>query len=149
MQEQSKLTAFGLSIVVVTLATLSVCVAFAAQKTTVIPVEKRPYVLVVYADWCPNCQQLKPTLALINEKYRDRIRFVRYDITSDESIAMSQEKVGKLGLSKFFENNHEQTALVVIMDSARHEIFRALNDYDPSHYESILDQQLQATTTTH
>ena len=29
------------------------------------PVDRRPFMLVVYADWCPSCQRLKPTLALL------------------------------------------------------------------------------------
>jgi thiol-disulfide isomerase/thioredoxin len=66
------------------------------------PADKRPLVLVVYADWCPSCQHLKPVLAVINEKYRNRIRFVRFDITTEETTAESQQRVEKLGLAKFF-----------------------------------------------
>ncbi|MGC0772673.1 MAG: thioredoxin domain-containing protein [Candidatus Acidiferrum sp.] len=106
--------------------------------------DKRPLVLVVYADWCPSCQHLKPVLALINEKYHDKIRFVRFDITSEETLAKSQQRVEKLGLAKFFEKNHDQTSLVVILDAAHREVFRTVNDYNPEHYEAALDQQLQA-----
>ncbi len=112
-------------------------------KTAAIPLEKRPYVLVVYADWCPYCQDLKPVLALLNDKYRGRIRFVRYDITSDETSAKSKEMAAKLGLTKFFDGNEEKTSLVMILDSSRHEVFRATSDDDAKHYEAVLDQQLQ------
>jgi thiol-disulfide isomerase/thioredoxin len=108
------------------------------------PVDRRPFLLVVYADWCPSCQRLKPTLALLNEKYRGKIRFVRFDITSEESAAKSKEQAQKLGLGDFFERNHQQTSLVIILDSSSHEVFRTVNDYDPEHYKTILNQQLLA-----
>jgi thiol-disulfide isomerase/thioredoxin len=117
------------------------------QKAAAIPLEKRPFVLVVYADWCPYCQDLKPVLALLNDKYRGRIRFVRYDITSDETSAKSKEMAAKLGLTKFFDGNEEKTSLVMILDSSRHEVFRATSDDDAKHYEAVLDQQLQNVAT--
>jgi thiol-disulfide isomerase/thioredoxin len=118
---------------------LALCAqGFAAAE----PVDRRPFLLVVYADWCPSCQRLKPTLALLNEKYQGKIRFVRFDITSEESAAKSKERAEKLGLGDFFERNHEQTSLVIVLDSSSHDVFRTVNDYDPQHYETVLDQQL-------
>src|SRR5271154_1187773 len=108
------------------------------------PVDKRPFVLVVYADWCPSCQHLKPVLAIINEKYQKKIRFVRYDITTEETAADSKRQAAKLGLADFFDKNHGQTSLVVILDSSHREIFRTVNDYDPEHYEEVLDRTLQS-----
>ena len=108
------------------------------------PADKRPYVLVVYADWCPSCQQLKPTLALLNEKYSGKIRFVRFDITSERTAAKSQEQAAKLGLADFYEKNHDRTSVVIILDASRREVFRTVNDYDPMHYETVLNEQLLA-----
>jgi thiol-disulfide isomerase/thioredoxin len=107
------------------------------------PADKQPLVLVIYADWCPLCQRLKPTLALINEKYRGRIHFIRFDLTSEETTTQSEELASKLGLEKFFEQHKEVTALVVIQDASGREVFRAEHDYDPLHYEAVLDRQLQ------
>ena len=124
---------------------LLVLVVFCVQSFgAALPVDKRPFVLVVYADWCPSCQRLKPTLAAINEKYRDRIRFVRFDITTERTAERSKEQAEKLGLADFYEKNHDRTSLVIIMDSSRREVFRTVNDYDPGHYETVLDQQLLA-----
>jgi thiol-disulfide isomerase/thioredoxin len=108
------------------------------------PTENKPLVLVVYADWCPLCQKLKPTLALINEKYSGRIRFVRLDVTSEETTAKSKLQARSLGLEQFFEKNRDRTSLVVIQDPAGHEVFRAVHDYDFEHYSTVLDQQLRA-----
>jgi thiol-disulfide isomerase/thioredoxin len=108
------------------------------------PADRRPYMLVVYADWCPSCQQLKPTLALLNDRYKGRIRFVRFDITSEATEAKSQEQAVKMGLGDFYEKNHDRTAVVIILDPSRHEVFRTINDYVPEHYEAVLNQQLSA-----
>ena len=95
------------------------------------PLEKKPAVLVMYADWCPSCQQRKPILALINEKYRSKIRFVRFAITSEESSAKSKEQAEKLRFADLFEKNQDRTSLVVILDPAEREVFRTINDYHP------------------
>ena len=106
--------------------------------------ENKPLVVVVYADWCPLCQKLKPALALINEKYSGKIRFVRLDVTSKETTAKSKLEARSLGLEQFFEKNRDRTSLVVIQDPAGHEVFRAVHDYDFEHYATVLDQQLRA-----
>jgi thiol-disulfide isomerase/thioredoxin len=110
------------------------------------PPDDKPYVLVVYADWCPSCQQLKPTLALLNEKYSGKIHFVRFDITSERTAARSKDQAEKLGLSDFYDKNHDRTSVVIILDSSRHEIFRSVNDYAPDHYETVLNQQVHTAS---
>ena len=126
-------------------AALLLLSAFSTQTGYAGPVaDKRPYVLVVYADWCPSCQQLKPTLAFLNEKYNGRIRFLRFDITSERSADRSKELASKMGLADFYERNYERTSVVIILDSSRHEVFRTVNDFAPDHYVAALDQQLSA-----
>lgn len=104
--------------------------------------EKKPMVVVVYADWCPYCQKLKPVLALINQKYQGKIRFVRLDVTSEATAAESQQEAQKIGLESFFKRYQGQTSLVVIRDSTGREIFRAIHDYEFEHYSAVLDKQL-------
>lgn len=107
------------------------------------PTENKPLVLVVYADWCPLCQKLKPVLALINEKYSGRIRFVRLDVTTEETTAKSKQRAQSLGLEKFFDKYHETTSMVMIQDASGHEVFKAWHDYDFQHYAKVLDQLLR------
>jgi thiol-disulfide isomerase/thioredoxin len=99
-------------------------------------------VVVVYADWCPYCQNLKPALARINEKYNGQLRMVRLDVTSEETTAKSKLLARDLGLGRFFEDNKASTSLVVIQDPSGHEVFRAFHDYEFKHYETVLDQLL-------
>jgi thiol-disulfide isomerase/thioredoxin len=144
MRAEDKLFRTSISSGIVRFFLLLAVVFSVVQSPIAAPTEdNRPFVLVVYADWCPSCQQLKPVLAHINEKYQKRIRFVRYDITSEETAARSKEEVAKLGLADFFEKNHEQTSLVVILDSSHKEVFRTANNYDPQPYDTVLDQLLK------
>jgi thiol-disulfide isomerase/thioredoxin len=102
--------------------------------------QKRPLVLVVYADWCPYCQNLKPVLVLMNDRYRGKIRYVVLDVTSEATTAKAKEQARSLGVEKFFDRNFATTSLVVIKDPAGREVFRAVHDYDFKHYEAALDQ---------
>ena len=105
--------------------------------------ETKPLVAVIYAEWCPMCQQLKPALALINERYNGKIRFLRLDMTSEQTAAEAKQKAYNAGLKSFFNENKEKTSLVIIQDASGHEIFRAYHDYDFEHYAKVLDQQLR------
>ena len=105
--------------------------------------ETKPLVAVIYAEWCPMCQQLKPVLALINERYNGKIRFIRLDMTSETTAAEAKRKAYNAGLKSFFNENKEKTSLVIIKDTSGHEIFRAYHDYDFEHYAKVLDQQLR------
>lgn len=107
--------------------------------------DSKPLVVVIYADWCPLCQSIKPTLAKINEEYKGRIRFVRLDVTDSATTAKSKELARSLGLDQFFEKNESYTSLVVIQSPAGHEIFRAAHDNDFQHYAKVLDRQLNSS----
>jgi thiol-disulfide isomerase/thioredoxin len=107
--------------------------------------DAKPLVVVIYADWCPLCQSIKPVLAKINEEYKGRIRFVRLDVTDSSTTAKSRELARSLGLEQFFEENKGTTSLVVIQSPAGHEIFRALHDNDFQHYARVLDRQLNSS----
>jgi thiol-disulfide isomerase/thioredoxin len=124
--------------VLLAIAFAAVTVTGSAQET-----DKKPLVLVVYADWCPYCQNLKPVLALMNERYRGRIRYEVLDVTSEATTAKARERARSLGLEKFFDQNYVTTSLVVIKDPAGREVFRAVHDYDFHHYEAVLDKHVQ------
>ena len=121
--------------VLLVMAVATLAAAGSAQES-----DKKPLVLVVYADWCPYCQNLKPVLALMNERYRGRIRYEVLDVTTEATTARARERARSLGLEKFFDQNYVTTSLVVIKNSAGREVFRAAHDYDFQHYEAVLEK---------
>lgn len=106
--------------------------------------DKKPVVAVIYADWCPLCQKLKPVLARINERYQGEIHFVVLDVTSEKTSAASKQEARRFGLESFFDQYHDRTSVVIIQDAGGREIFRAAHDYNFQHYAAVLDQQLRA-----
>jgi thiol-disulfide isomerase/thioredoxin len=131
---------FRIAIVLLTVLIFSIPSTSGAQEQEA---EKKPLVLVVYADWCPLCQSLKPVLALMNERYRGKIHYVLLDVTSESTTAKARRLARSVGQESFFNDNYVTTSLVVIKDPGGREVFRARHDYDFHHYEAILDQQLQ------
>jgi len=53
------------------------------------------YVYDFYAYWCHNCTVLKPTLAMLENKYRGKVQFIRVDIDADSN----QQLVNRAGVS--------------------------------------------------
>ena len=121
---------------------LAIAFCFPSVTGSAQEVEKKPLVLVVYADWCPMCQSLKPVLVLMNDRYRGQIHYVLLDVTTEATTAKSRAQAQSLGLEKFFDRNFATTSLVVIRDPAGHEVFKAVHDYNFHHYEAVLNQQL-------
>ena len=60
-----------------------------AQTTPVL------YVYDFYASWCHNCTALKPTLAMLQNKYRGTVKFIPIDIDA----ANNQQLVNRAGVS--------------------------------------------------
>jgi thiol-disulfide isomerase/thioredoxin len=108
--------------------------------------DNKPVLAVVYADWCPYCQKLKPVLVLLNDKYKGKIHFLHLDVTSPEKAAASRMEAVQFGLGAFFDKHRNETSLIMIQDAAGHEVFSAVHDYDFQHYANVLDQQLAALT---
>lgn len=121
------------------LTILVLCQLVAAPQTR----KTKPLVAVIYAEWCPMCQKLKPVLARINERYNGQIRFVRLDMTSEKTAAAAKLEAHEAGLEAFFDENKEKTSLVIIQDPSGKELFRAYHDYDFEHYARVLDQELR------
>lgn len=53
------------------------------------------YVYDFYASWCHNCTVLKPTLSMLENKYRGKVQFIPVDIDADSN----QQLVNRAGVS--------------------------------------------------
>jgi thiol-disulfide isomerase/thioredoxin len=116
---------------------LSTSIASTAQQKQV-----KPTIAVVYADWCPYCQALKPTLAAINEKYHSRVNFIRLDVTNETTTAKTFGMAKEKGFSEFFLANKEMTSMVAVFDGNGKEVFRTAHNFNRQDYEDALDRAL-------
>jgi thiol-disulfide isomerase/thioredoxin len=84
----------------------------------------KPVVVDIYADWCPGCQSIKPTLSTLKKQYAGKINFVVFDVTNKKTSEAAQAKAKKLGLSDFFAKNKSKTATVAIIDPSTGKILK-------------------------
>lgn len=55
-------------------------------KTEIIDSEI-PVVADFWAEWCPPCRMLAPTLEKLSEKYKDKIKVVKIDVDNETELA--------------------------------------------------------------
>lgn len=48
-----------------------------------------PVLVDFYADWCPPCGQLAPTIKALAKEYEGRVRFVKVDVDKSQRLAES------------------------------------------------------------
>jgi len=47
----------------------------------------QPVVVDFYADWCPPCRRLAPTIEKLGEHYQGKIRFVKVDVDKGRAVS--------------------------------------------------------------
>jgi len=47
----------------------------------------KPVLVDFYADWCPPCRRLKPTIEALADEYEDRVVFVKVDVDKGGQLA--------------------------------------------------------------
>jgi len=84
----------------------------------------KPVVVDIYANWCPACRNIAPTLSGLRKQYANRVHFVVLDVSDKAKVEASMATAQKLGLAAFFAANKTQTGLVAIIDPATGKIMR-------------------------
>lgn len=82
----------------------------------------KPTVVDVYANWCPACKAIAPTLSSLKEEYKGKVNFVVLDVTDRAATNQAQASAQKMGLTKFLEANKSATGTVAVIDPATGEI---------------------------
>jgi len=68
-----------------------------------------------YADWCPSCMALMPTLETLASRYSDRIQFVKVNVDNDKDLAL---RYGVRSIpALFFIHNREITDQITGMQT--------------------------------
>ncbi len=118
-------------------------VLFPVQANT--PDVKRPKVALIKADWCGACKRLEPTMKELMREYKDRIDFVVFDVTNDETSAEAAARADELGLAKVFEDNKRKTSTVVVLSPDNEIIFQTSKNFDRNAYVNAFDEALAKT----
>lgn len=75
----------------------------------------------IYANWCPGCKNIQPTIDQLLKEVTD-IQYVQLDV-STPSKAKASEKIAKeLNITDFYEVNKSKTATVAIIIPFKKEV---------------------------
>jgi thiol-disulfide isomerase/thioredoxin len=77
--------------------------------------DDRPIVAVIYAEWCPYCKRVDPVVSELRKYYGEKMNFVVFDVSNEETTAEAKANAEKLGLSKFFADNKSKTSTVAVL----------------------------------
>ena len=105
--------------------------------------DMRPIVAVIRADWCPYCKKLEPIMMDLMKDYGEKLNFVVFDITNDETIAKSMELAKEKGLEEFFKENKDKSAFVAIFKKNK-EVFKAKYKTERDIYVKEFDKVLMS-----
>jgi thiol-disulfide isomerase/thioredoxin len=97
---------------------------------------KAPVLIEFWATWCPNCQELEPTLLEVAKKYGGRVKFVGVAVSVNENPARVKAFVAKHGLpgDQYFDTKGNATgaydapatSYVVVIDKAGKVVYTGL-----------------------
>lgn len=72
-----------------------------------------PVLADFYADWCPPCRALAPTIDRIAEKYEGRVRVIKVNIDDAKALA-SKLSISSIPTLIYFQNGAERERSVGI-----------------------------------
>jgi thiol-disulfide isomerase/thioredoxin len=97
---------------------------------------KTPVVMEFWATWCPNCQELEPTIVAAAKKFGTQIRFVGVAVSVNESPERVKAFVAKHGLpgDQYFDTKGNATdaydvpatSYVVVLNKAGKVVYTGL-----------------------
>ncbi|MBO0349551.1 thioredoxin family protein [Phormidium pseudopriestleyi FRX01] len=103
----------------------------------------KPVVVDIYASWCPDGQNIAPTLEQLRTQYGDDIHFIVLDVSDRAKTSQSETLATELGLSDFFAAHRSQTGMVAIVDPATGNILaQHRNNANLADYTSVIDSAI-------
>jgi thiol-disulfide isomerase/thioredoxin len=79
------------------------------------------YALTFHADYCGACKKLKPSVTELQTRMEGQpVEWVKFDFTSAESKAKSEELATELGVTELYKEN-QATGFVLLVDAGTKE----------------------------
>jgi thiol-disulfide isomerase/thioredoxin len=110
---------------------------------------KSPFVVKIHARWCPVCMATKPSWTKLQKSFRERVRFVVFDVTSGSSKAASHAEAVRLGLGEFFEAYSGRLGSVFVLNGDSKEVLASLDGlHGYAAYAGSIEEALNSPAAT-
>ena len=117
------------------------CTPAGSPSSAAAPVQDRPIVVVVHADWCAACLRVAPAVAWMREEYSHRVSFIDLDVTDEPAMARATREASRQGLGPFFDASGGQPG-ISILGKDRVLVRRFAVENRPGPYRAALEQAL-------
>ncbi len=101
----------------------------------------KPIVAVISAEWCPYCKNVEPVMMKLMKEYGEKLNFVVFDVTNDETSKESMMKAEKLGLGEFFNEHKRKTSAVAVLKDKK-VVYKTFNNTKREDYVKAFDSAL-------
>ncbi len=112
------------------------------QGSTASIVRAKPKVVIIKADWCSACQKVDPIMMGLMKDYGDKLEFVIFDVTNDETTAAAAQRAKTLGLGSFFEANKKMTSTVAVFKGKK-SVFKTSKNFNRNDYVAAFDKAIK------
>ncbi|APB32775.1 Thiol-disulfide isomerase and thioredoxins [Gloeomargarita lithophora Alchichica-D10] len=105
--------------------------------------QNQPVVVDMFATWCAGCQNIKPTLTQLRQRYQGKVNFVVFDVSDKKTAQAAETQAQKMGLGQYFAKTKSQTSTVAIIDPRTGNILAQYkNNPRLEDYTQVLDAAL-------
>lgn len=113
-----------------------------AQETLKKTDPEKPIVTVIKADWCPYCKRVEPVMMELMKEYGEKLNFVVFDVTNEETTAKSSEKAESMGLGDFFKQYKSKTSAVAVLKN-KEILYKTSNNSRREDYVKAFEKALK------
>ena len=116
------------SLLTLTLLLIASGLALPTQSRATNPSDDVELIAVrMYADWCGYCKELDTKLDEVKGQFKDTgVWFTYFDITDDFMHQQTRIMADKLGLMHVYEQYHDQTGTMLLVNPANGEIVKEI-----------------------
>ncbi len=83
------------------------------------------YAVLMYAQHCPSCSMLDPTVNAVRGDFEDEITFLRFDMSDESTREAARQSAAEHGLKDLYREHENRTGyLVVVGEGGEEELLR-------------------------
>ena len=102
------------------------------------------YAILMYAQHCPSCNMLNPTVRAVQDEFEGEITFLRFDMSDEDTKNASKQLAAEHELEELYREHEDKTGyLIVVSEDGEEELRRLSGEYEEAElraeFEGLLD----------